>query len=176
MYMLGVSDDTENPRGRVCRATLTPWLQEHFCGDQRGCISWSRGPILWAPRNKASSSTNAPTWSSRRKNTSNPSPPPKQFVLATISLRWIYQATSEDKPVSQSFLRGLPALLVRPPAGKRFPNDLLSAVCSRVVANGIAVSSIMLKHICYSYLAWFPFQFQNGWGEAITLKSMCNVV
>ena len=66
------------------------------------------------------------------------SPLPCKAISSTGHLLGMnYQATSEDKPVSQSFLCGLPALLVRPPAGKRFPSDLLTVLC--LVANGIAV-------------------------------------
>jgi hypothetical protein len=36
-----------------------------------------------------------------------------------------YQAAGEDQPVSQPFLGGLPALLVRPPAREEIANDLL---------------------------------------------------
>jgi len=115
-----------------------PWLQERSAEINAGAFLEAEGRSFERPETKHQvAPVLRPEVPGQRKHQS-----PLLAICKAISssghlLEMNYQATSEDKPVSQSFLCGLPALLVRPPAGKRFPNDLLTVLC--LVANGIAV-------------------------------------
>jgi len=76
----------------------------------------------------------------------NPFPLQNSYTsLGDRLLEMNYQAASEDQAVSQSFLCSLPALLVRPPGGKRL--QTFTPLCHSVTVIEYRNTGVLLLYV-----------------------------